>query len=65
MTRIRHGEPFTTVDELRLAEPYVFVFFTPAKAERDLGFRARPYRQARQCDRLVPRRRILDSRRKR
>jgi dihydroflavonol-4-reductase len=37
-------EPFTTLDGLRLAEHYMF--FTAAKAERDLGFRARPYRQA-------------------
>jgi len=37
-------EPFITLDGLRLAEHYMF--FTAAKAERDLGFRARPYRQA-------------------
>jgi dihydroflavonol-4-reductase len=37
-------EPFTTLDGLRLAEHYMF--FTAAKAERDLGFRARPYREA-------------------
>ena len=37
-------EPFTTLDALRLAEHYMF--FTAAKAERDLGFRARPYREA-------------------
>ena len=37
-------EPFTTLDGLRLAEHYMF--FTAAKAERELGFHARPYRQA-------------------
>ena len=37
-------EPFTTLDGLRLAEYYMF--FTAAKAERDLGFRARSYREA-------------------
>ena len=37
-------EPFTTLDALRLAEHYMF--FTAAKAERDLGFRARSYREA-------------------
>lgn len=42
--RLTGSEPFTTLDGLRLAEHYMF--FTAAKAERDLGFRARPYRQA-------------------
>jgi dihydroflavonol-4-reductase len=37
-------EPFTTLDGLRLAEHHMF--FTAAKAERELGVRARPYRQA-------------------
>jgi dihydroflavonol-4-reductase len=37
-------EPFMTLDGVRLAEHYMF--FTAAKAERDLGFRARPYREA-------------------
>jgi dihydroflavonol-4-reductase len=37
-------EPFMTLDGLRLAEHYMF--FTAAKAARELGFRARPYRQA-------------------
>jgi dihydroflavonol-4-reductase len=36
-------EPFATVDGIRMAEHRMF--FTAAKAERDLGFRARPYRQ--------------------
>ena len=38
------SEPFTTLDGLRLAEHHMF--FTAAKAEHELGFRARPYRQA-------------------
>jgi dihydroflavonol-4-reductase len=37
-------EPFTTLDGLRLAEHHMF--FTAAKAERELGFSARSYRQA-------------------
>jgi dihydroflavonol-4-reductase len=37
-------EPLTTLDGVRLAEHHMF--FTAAKAERELGFRARPYRQA-------------------
>ena len=34
-------EPFTTLDGIRMAKHRMF--FTAAKAERDLGFRARPY----------------------
>ena len=50
-------EPFTTAG--RAAHGETHMFFTAAKAERDLGYRARPYRQAhRRRDRLVPRRRI-------
>jgi dihydroflavonol-4-reductase len=37
-------EPFTTRDGIRMAEHHMF--FTAAKAERDLGVRARPYREA-------------------
>jgi dihydroflavonol-4-reductase len=37
-------DPFTTRDGIRMAEHHMF--FTAAKAERDLGFRARPYREA-------------------
>jgi dihydroflavonol-4-reductase len=37
-------EPFATLDGLRMAEHRMF--FTAAKATRDLGFRARPYREA-------------------
>lgn len=36
-------EPFATVDGIRMSEHRMF--FTAAKAERDLGFRARPYLQ--------------------
>jgi dihydroflavonol-4-reductase len=37
-------QPFTTLDGIRMAEHRMF--FTAAKAERELGFRARPYREA-------------------
>jgi dihydroflavonol-4-reductase len=37
-------EPFTTRDGIRMAEHRMF--FTAAKAERELGVRARPYREA-------------------
>jgi len=37
-------EPFLTVDALRMSEHHMF--FTSAKAERELGYRARPYREA-------------------
>jgi len=36
--------PFTTLDGIRMADHRMF--FTAAKAERELGFRARPYRTA-------------------
>jgi dihydroflavonol-4-reductase len=36
-------EPFATVDGIRMSEHRMF--FTAAKAKRDLGFRARPYLQ--------------------
>ena len=42
--RLTGREPFTTVDGVRMADHRMF--FTAAKAERDLGFRARPYRAA-------------------
>ena len=42
--RITGREPFTTLDGIRMAAHHMF--FTAAKAERDLGFRARPYREA-------------------
>jgi dihydroflavonol-4-reductase len=37
-------EPLATVDGIRMSDHHMF--FTAAKAERDLGFRARPYREA-------------------
>lgn len=37
-------EPFITVDALRMSQ--YRMFFTSAKAERELGYRARPYREA-------------------
>jgi dihydroflavonol-4-reductase len=37
-------EPFATLDGLRMSAHCMY--FTAAKAERDLGFRARPYREA-------------------
>jgi dihydroflavonol-4-reductase len=44
MARFTGREPFATVDGLRMAKHHMF--FSSAKAERDLGFRARPYREA-------------------
>jgi dihydroflavonol-4-reductase len=37
-------EPLATVDGIRMSDHHMF--FTAAKAERDLGFRARPYQEA-------------------
>ena len=42
--RMSGREPFVTVDALRMSEHHMF--FSSAKAERELGFRARPYREA-------------------
>jgi dihydroflavonol-4-reductase len=42
-------EPFVTVDALKMSEHYMF--FSSAKAERELGYSARPYREA-LCDAL-------------
>jgi dihydroflavonol-4-reductase len=42
--RLTGRDPFTTLDGIRMAEHRMF--FTAAKAERDLGFRPRPYRGA-------------------
>ena len=42
MARIRGGEPFATVDGLRMASHHMF--FDDAKARRDLGYVSRPYR---------------------
>jgi dihydroflavonol-4-reductase len=44
MARFTGREPFATLDGIRMAEHRMF--FTAAKAQRDLGFRARPYREA-------------------
>jgi dihydroflavonol-4-reductase len=43
MARFTCREPFTTVDGIRMSA--YRMFFTAAKAERDLGFRSRPYLQ--------------------
>ena len=46
-------EPFASLDGLRMSAHRMF--FTAAKAERDLGFRARPYQEAlADADQLVP-----------
>ena len=42
--RLTGKEPFITVDALKMAK--YRMFFTSAKAERELGYSARPYRQA-------------------
>jgi dihydroflavonol-4-reductase len=42
--RFTGREPLATVDGLRMSKHHMF--FSAAKAERDLGFRARPYREA-------------------
>ena len=42
--QITGREPFATVNGVRLAK--YRMFFTSAKAERELGYRARPYREA-------------------
>jgi dihydroflavonol-4-reductase len=41
IARLTGREPFVTIDGLRMAR--YRMFFTSAKAERDLGYRARPY----------------------
>lgn len=41
MARVTRREPLLTLDGLRMSRHRMF--FTSAKAERDLGFRARPY----------------------
>ena len=43
MAFVTGREPFATVDGIRMSEHRMF--FTAAKAERDLGFRPRPYLQ--------------------
>jgi dihydroflavonol-4-reductase len=44
MARLTGREPFATVDGIRMSD--YRMFFTAAKAERELGVRARPYREA-------------------
>ena len=44
IARVTGREPFVTMDALRMAKYHMF--FNPAKAERDLGIKARPYGQA-------------------
>jgi dihydroflavonol-4-reductase len=44
LARITGREPFVTKTGLRLAKDRMF--FTSAKAERELGYRARPYGEA-------------------
>ena len=44
VARFTGREPFVTVTGLRLAKDRMF--FSSAKAERELGYRARPYREA-------------------
>jgi dihydroflavonol-4-reductase len=43
LARVTGREPFVTRDGLRMAK--YRMFFNAAKAERELGFRARPYRE--------------------
>ncbi len=44
VARVTKREPFATVDALRMAK--YKMFFTSAKAEAELGYTARPYREA-------------------
>lgn len=44
MARVTRREPLLTLDGLRMARRYMY--FTSAKAERELGYLARPYREA-------------------
>lgn len=44
VARITRKEPFATVDALRMAK--YRMYFSSTKAERDLGYSARPYREA-------------------
>ncbi len=44
MARLTGKEPFLTVDALKMAGHHMF--FTSAKAGRELGYGARPYREA-------------------
>jgi dihydroflavonol-4-reductase len=44
LARLTGRTPFVTVDELRMAKKKMF--FSTAKAERELGYKARPAKQA-------------------
>jgi dihydroflavonol-4-reductase len=44
LARVTHGDPFLTLDSLRMAK--YRMFFSSAKAERELGYRPRPHREA-------------------
>jgi dihydroflavonol-4-reductase len=44
MAHVTSREPFLTVDGLRMSKHRMF--FSSAKAERDLGYKARPYTEA-------------------
>jgi dihydroflavonol-4-reductase len=43
VAKITKREPFLTVDGLKMSKNKMY--FTSAKAERELGYRARPYRE--------------------
>jgi dihydroflavonol-4-reductase len=44
VARVTGREPFLTLDGLRMAKHRMF--YSSAKAERELGYRARPYAEA-------------------
>jgi dihydroflavonol-4-reductase len=44
MARVTQREPFVTIDGLRMSKQRMF--YSSAKAERDLGYKARPYPEA-------------------
>jgi dihydroflavonol-4-reductase len=44
MAQMTRREPFLTIDGLRMSK--YRMFFSSAKAERDLGYKARPYSEA-------------------
>ena len=42
--RVSGREPFLTLDSLRMARHHMY--YSSAKAERELGYKARPYAEA-------------------
>ena len=57
VARLTGKEPLLTVDGLRMAR--YRMFFTSAKAERELGYRSRPYQRGRgRCAGMVPEGRV-------